>query len=129
MPRTRQAGFTLIELLIVVVIIGVLAAIAIPKFASTKGKANVAAMRSDLHNVAVAQEAYTYDHGTYTGDVAELRASLSPGVQIAELNVSPGGWSARVTHPQAYPKTCSLFVGAQPALAPATAEGVVGCDN
>jgi type IV pilus assembly protein PilA len=129
MSRTRRAGFTLIELLIVVVIIGVLAAIAVPKFASTKGKANVAAMRSDLHNVAVAQEAYTYDHGTYTGDVAELRASLSPGVQILELNVSPGGWSAQVTHPQAYPKTCSLFVGAQPPLAPATAEGVVGCDN
>ena len=126
---TRRPGFTLIELLIVVVIIGVLAAIAIPKFATTKAKANLSAMRSDLHNVAVAQEAYSYDHSTYTDDVAALRASLSPGVRILELNVSPGGWSAQVTHPQAYPKTCSLFVGAQPALAPATVEGVVGCDN
>ena len=50
--RPRRA-FTLIELLIVVVIIGVLAAIAIPKFANTKQKAYVATMKSDLKNLAI----------------------------------------------------------------------------
>ncbi|MFN2565760.1 MAG: type IV pilin protein, partial [Gemmatimonadaceae bacterium] len=55
MVRNRK-GFTLIELLIVVVIIGILAAIAIPKFASTKEKAYVTAMRSDLRNMMTAQE-------------------------------------------------------------------------
>ena len=55
MPRHRR-GFTLIELLIVVVIIGVLAAIAVPKFQSSKGRAFGAAIKSDLHNLATAQE-------------------------------------------------------------------------
>src|SRR5687768_18383973 len=64
MVRNKK-GFTLIELLIVVVIIGILAAIAIPKFANTKEKAIVAQMRSDLRNMVTAQEAYISDALTY----------------------------------------------------------------
>src|SRR5206468_8231154 len=56
-PMNRK-GFTLIELLIVVVIIGILAAIAIPKFANTKEKAYLASMKSDLRNLITAEEAY-----------------------------------------------------------------------
>ena len=59
-------GFTLIELLIVVVIIGILAAIAIPQFASTKEKAFDAAAKSDLRNLMTAEEAYFSDFQAYT---------------------------------------------------------------
>jgi prepilin-type N-terminal cleavage/methylation domain-containing protein len=59
---SHKKGFTLIELLIVVVIIGILAAIAIPKFANTKDKAYVAAMKSDLRNLATYEEQYAADN-------------------------------------------------------------------
>ena len=57
MTQNRK-GFTLIELLIVVVIIGILAAIAIPKFANTKQQAYLATLKSDLRNLVTAEEAY-----------------------------------------------------------------------
>src|SRR3954468_20660581 len=60
---SNKKGFTLIELLIVVVIIGILAAIAIPKFANTKDKAYVAQMKSDLRNLATYEEQYAADNG------------------------------------------------------------------
>src|SRR5438552_12571918 len=62
----NRKGFTLIELLIVVVIIGILAAIAIPKFANTKEKAYIASMKSDLRNLVTAEEAYFADSVKYT---------------------------------------------------------------
>jgi prepilin-type N-terminal cleavage/methylation domain-containing protein len=61
----NRKGFTLIELLIVVVIIGILAAIAIPKFANTKEKAYIASMKADLRNMVNAQESYFADWTTY----------------------------------------------------------------
>jgi prepilin-type N-terminal cleavage/methylation domain-containing protein len=52
---SNRKGFTLIELLIVVVIIGLLASIAIPKFAATKDKAKLASVRTDIRNTMTAQ--------------------------------------------------------------------------
>src|SRR2546430_3928117 len=66
----NRKGFTLIELLIVVVIIGILAAIAIPKFANTKGKAYIASMKSDLRNLVTAEEAYFADSVKYSATTA-----------------------------------------------------------
>ena len=125
--RSTRRGFTLIELLVVVVIIGILAAIAIPKFQSTKGKANAATLKSDLRNLATAQEAYFYDHQTYTTSTASMNVSLSTGVTISWGTVNGAGWSAKITHPLAYPIECAMFVGAVPPMPPATVEGQLLC--
>src|SRR5260221_1672618 len=66
----NRKGFTLIELLIVVVIIGILAAIAIPKFANTKAKAYIASMKSDLRNLVTAEEAYFADSVKYSNNTS-----------------------------------------------------------
>jgi type IV pilus assembly protein PilA len=125
--RRTQRGFTLIELLIVVVIIGILAAFAIPKFQNTKGKANAASLRSDLRNLATAQEAYFYEYGTYASNITDLNAALTSGVIVNFGVANAAGWSARVTHPLAAPIQCAMFMGGVPPLSPATTEGLMAC--
>ncbi len=125
-------GFTLIELLIVVVIIGILAAIAIPKFASTKEKAYVATMKSDLRNLATAQESYFYDNSTYydgaVPNIASFSYSPSKNVAVTISSVSMVGWAATATHVGAIGATCAIFYGSAAAPAPASTEGEVACN-
>jgi len=125
--RRARAGFTLIELLIVVVIIGVLAAIAIPKFQNTKGKAYAASLKSDLRNLAVAQEAYFQEENTYAPSLGDLPLRPSSGVVLTITQATTSGWSARATHHASSPLVCALYFGSVPAVAPATTEGVVAC--
>ena len=99
MRQTRR-GFTLIELLIVVVIIGILAAIAIPKFANTKSKAYITAMKSDLRNLVTAEEAVFADSGHYTTTLDVTRYKTSTNVSAPAIVTGAGFWSATVTHPQ-----------------------------
>ncbi len=76
MAKLRDTeGFTLIELLIVVVIIGILAAIAIPQFSSTKEKAYDATAKSDLRNLMTAQEAHFADFQQYGSSVTDQQGS------------------------------------------------------
>ena len=123
----RQRGFTLIELLIVVVIIGILASIAIPKFVNTKEKSYVAQMKSDLHNLATAQEAFFYDSAYYTTSLIALnRYASTTGVTVAVNEATPVGWSATSTHGQT-PRECYLFSGGAAPLGTATVEGRIAC--
>jgi prepilin-type N-terminal cleavage/methylation domain-containing protein len=103
----NEKGFTLIELLIVVVIIGILAAIAIPQFASTKEKAFDAAAKSDLRNMMTAQEAYFSDFQAYTtvtvasGGSASINGTndfqASTGVALG-ATAATDGFSATAAH-------------------------------
>ena len=120
-------GFTLIELLIVVVIIGLLAVIAIPKVSNTKQKAYVAQMKSDLKNLATAEEAFFYDSTYYTTSLASLNNfRSSTGVTLSVMEATPGGWSAQAVHAQTT-RQCSLYQGNATPLAPATVEGRITC--
>ena len=107
-----QKGFTLIELLIVVVIIGILAAIAIPKFSATREKAYFAAMKSDLKNLASQQEIYYSDTYTYTTNETNLGFVESEAVNVAIGAATSSGWSATATH-DALGNTvgCAIYYG------------------
>jgi prepilin-type N-terminal cleavage/methylation domain-containing protein len=114
----NKKGFTLIELLIVVVIIGILAAIAIPKFANTKDKAYVAAMKSDLRNLATYEEQYAADNnGKYFSGTASNVSPLqgftpSQNVTIVVIAVTAPqpSWTGTATHSLSG-KTCSNTTG------------------
>jgi prepilin-type N-terminal cleavage/methylation domain-containing protein len=148
---SNRKGFTLIELLIVVVIIGILAAIAIPKFANTKEKAVVASMKSDLRNLVTAQEAFFSDNqdyaggGPYKGDgtvytqanglagKGTLAFTPSANTTVTVTYVDAAGWKATATNPAvpatSIPNTCGVYVGVA-ANAPngaVKAEGAPAC--
>ena len=133
MLKGRQ-GFTLIELLIVVVIIGILAAIAIPKFSATREKAYFSAMKSDLKNLQSQQEIYysnPANNYTYTDDLDALEFAPSQGVTAAIGEASNTGWSATAEHAALdnATQTCAVYVGEAAAVDPATQPGVVTCEG
>ena len=106
----NRKGFTLIELLIVVVIIGILAAIAIPKFANTKSKAYVTAMKSDLRNLVSSQESFFSDSSKYTSDLVALNFKASSGVNSPAIVTYPGAWVATNNHTQLTGTVCGIGV-------------------
>jgi prepilin-type N-terminal cleavage/methylation domain-containing protein len=123
----RRRGFTLIELLIAVVVLGILASIVMPNFKSTKGKSYAATLRTDLRNLATAEESYFYDTGAYASTAAATGFQGSAGVTITISQATMSGWSGTATHPLADPQTCAVFYGNATPVAPATAEGEIAC--
>ena len=123
MQKRQRKGFTLIELLIVMVVIGVLAAIAIPKFGSIKEKAYVTAMKSDLRNLATYEESFAADSaglyfsGTASGATQIQGFSASQNVIVTAVAVAgpPAAWSASATH-NLTNRTCGI-----------SAQGLITC--
>lgn len=114
--RTGKRGFTLIELLIVVVVLGILAAVAIPQYSSTKGASYDSAAKSDLRNLMTHQEEHFVDFGQYASELAGTGAEDSTTVVVKasgdmvvgdHLQITSGGagdgspntYTAQAKHP------------------------------
>jgi type IV pilus assembly protein PilA len=106
-----------------IIVMGILAAIAIPKFANTKEKAYVAAMKSDLRNLVTAEEAYFTENRSYAQSVAFMGTGyrVNSGVTVQIGGVSATGWRATASH-SATAKTCTISLGGG-----STSEGVPIC--
>ena len=128
----HNKGFALIELLIVVVIIAILAAIAIPRFSATREKSYFAAMRADLKNLASQQEIYYADEYSYTREVGALTFVSSQGVTVS-IAASSSGWSASATHSAlGASEGCAIYYGtvtAPTSPATPTSPGEVACTS
>lgn len=122
-------GFTLIELTMVVVIIGLLAAVVGPQFSIARERTYLSVMKTDLRNFATAQESYFYDQGTYSADPSTVYArgfETSKDVTLVVNEATASGWSATATH-TGTPAECNIFLGSAAPLGAATREGVVSC--
>ncbi|MFL5595092.1 MAG: type IV pilin protein [Gemmatimonadaceae bacterium] len=117
----HRKGFTLIETLIVLVVIGTLAAVAIPRYTSSKDKAYLAAMQADLRSVAIYEEQFASDnHGQYFGGVATdespingFRPSKDVTVTLTAFNIlgsQLADWVAVARHGQSS-ESCELRSG------------------
>ncbi|GMV06926.1 MAG: hypothetical protein AMXMBFR53_32010 [Gemmatimonadota bacterium] len=130
MDPQRSRGFTLIELLIVVVIIGILAAVAIPKFSRAREKAFLAAVTSDLKNLANQQEMYLSSYQTYASTLT-LLPNFAPteGVNLSINTATGTGWAATGTHNGLPTSQCGFYYGgaASAQASPATLPGQVAC--
>jgi prepilin-type N-terminal cleavage/methylation domain-containing protein len=84
---TSRRGFTLIELLVVILIIGLLAIIALPKFGRARERAYDAAAAEDMHNLITMCESYYADHLEYPDDIHDLGpVSLSKGITVTRFS-------------------------------------------
>ena len=88
MDTLKNEGFTLIELMIVIAIIGILAAIAIPQFDSYRKKGYNSGAVWDVKNAATAQESYYVDYRSYTGSEDQLDGYGLSSTENVDLSMS-----------------------------------------
>ncbi|HKC47633.1 MAG TPA: prepilin-type N-terminal cleavage/methylation domain-containing protein [Gemmatimonadales bacterium] len=126
-PVMNRRGFTLIELIVVAVILGLLASIAIERFANTKEKTYLAAMKADLRNLITAEVVFSTDSLRFTTVIGSggLTYSVTTGNTVPSIVLTGDGFTAKMGNTNTA-RTCVIFMGSTP-LAPATNEGEPAC--
>ena len=126
MRRFNRSGFTFVELLTVMVVMGVLAGIGIPRIRNMKERSYQATLRSDLGTLRTAEEAYYAENLRYATDLTLLDFRLSSNVQITIESTDPvKGWRAVARH--LWLQTpCSTAVGPD---AVGAESGAIVCSN
>jgi prepilin-type N-terminal cleavage/methylation domain-containing protein len=107
--RRGRPAFTLIELLIVVVVLGVLAALAIPKLSEGRRKTYVATIKHELRNAVTRAERFYADQGSYEGLAL---SSATPGVALTVLGAGLISYRLQASHVQLEDAVCQLEGGA-----------------
>jgi len=128
MSHRRRSGFSLIELFVVLVVIGILVALALPRMHSFKHQFYLTTMISDLRNLAATEEGYWSSVDSYTSDFNALRFNTTPGVWISFVQADSLGWSATATH-DGDTSRCSIYYGNATPLPPATVKNYIGCSK
>lgn len=126
----QRSGFTILELLTVMIIVGLLAAIATSRFWSVKERSFKVALKDGLRSFAVQQERYFERNMTYATSAALLTDfAASSGMTVVVTWASTNGWAATATHGSVPAEPCGYFTGPAPAgvAAPATQSGAIAC--
>ncbi len=126
-PWLDRDGFTLLELIIVAVILGLLASFAIERFADTKERAYLAAMKADLRNLVTAEIVYSTDSLRYTAVIGSggLVYQVTTGNTTPSIALTADGFTAQIANNNTA-RTCVIYMGSTP-LAPASNEGEPAC--
>jgi prepilin-type N-terminal cleavage/methylation domain-containing protein len=127
--RHNTNGFTLVELLTVILIIGLLAVIALPRFVNTRERAYVAAMQSDLRNLATAEEDYFAATLTYSSNLTNITFNSSKRIKVTVPEATEKGWRAKATHELATHLECELYYGTASGATLAKGSGTIECNN
>jgi prepilin-type N-terminal cleavage/methylation domain-containing protein len=124
--RSPSRGFTIIEMLVVLVVLGILAGLGFAKLQSSKDKATIAGMHSDLRAVAEEQEAFYFDHRFYSPTTDSLNPNYTGGNLVVVHQATTSGWSGSVSNPKVT-RVCYVVVGNAAPVGTATSDGVISC--